>query len=237
MVANRGGDGRPPLVQGSVTVLAERSGGSLEERILDATLRCVARWGVAKTTLDDLAREAGCSRASVYRLFPGGKEVVLDAAATRELQRLFDDLDVALASAPTLEDLLVTAVSEVCRAITGHEAVQYLVQHEPEAIMPYLSFDGLDPLLAWAGAFATPHLRRFLLAPEAAETAEWVARLVVSFGFEPTDGVDLADEEQARRFVRTFVLPGLVPAHDLDLRTNAVTTTDPVPPVPAPPGT
>lgn len=223
-----------------MTALAERSGGSLEERILDATLRCVARWGVAKTTLDDLAREAGCSRASVYRLFPGGKEVVLDAAADRELGRLFDELDVALASAPTLEDLLVTAITQVCRSIADHEAVQYLVQHEPEAIMPHLSFDGLDPLLAWAGAFATPHLRRFLLAPEAAETAEWVARLIVSFGFEPTGGLDLADEPTARRFVRTYVLPGVTPAHDLDLRaadTDLIPPTEPVPPVTAQPGT
>ena len=32
---------------------------------------CIARWGTAKTTLDDIAREAGCSRATIYRLFPG----------------------------------------------------------------------------------------------------------------------------------------------------------------------
>ena len=49
---------------------------------LDAALACVARVGVAKTTLDDVAKEAGCARATVYRCFPGRlalMRAVLDA--------------------------------------------------------------------------------------------------------------------------------------------------------------
>ena len=37
------------------------------DRILDATLALIARWGVAKTALGDVAKEAGCSRATLYR--------------------------------------------------------------------------------------------------------------------------------------------------------------------------
>ena len=40
-------------------------------RVLDGALACVARVGLGKTTLDDVAREAGCARATVYRCFPG----------------------------------------------------------------------------------------------------------------------------------------------------------------------
>jgi AcrR family transcriptional regulator len=39
--------------------------GPIADRVLDAALACVARVGVAKTTLDDVAKEAGCARASV----------------------------------------------------------------------------------------------------------------------------------------------------------------------------
>ncbi|MGZ4705878.1 MAG: TetR/AcrR family transcriptional regulator, partial [Acidimicrobiales bacterium] len=49
----------------------------LADRILEAALRCVARWGLIKTTVDDVAREAGCSRATIYRAFPGGKQSVI----------------------------------------------------------------------------------------------------------------------------------------------------------------
>ena len=70
--------------------------GDVRERVVAGTLRCVARWGVAKTTLDDIAREAGCSRATIYRTFPGGKNSVMLATGEAEVRRLLDDLVVAL---------------------------------------------------------------------------------------------------------------------------------------------
>jgi AcrR family transcriptional regulator len=45
---------------------------SVEERVLDAAKVCIERWGMAKITIDDIANEAGVSRATLYRLFPGG---------------------------------------------------------------------------------------------------------------------------------------------------------------------
>ena len=51
--------------------------GSPRERILEATYACIARYGMAKTTVEDAAREARMSRATVYRYFPGGKEQLL----------------------------------------------------------------------------------------------------------------------------------------------------------------
>ena len=44
--------------------VADLSLAPQEARLIDATLICLARWGVAKTTLDDVARQAGCSRAT-----------------------------------------------------------------------------------------------------------------------------------------------------------------------------
>ena len=40
---------------------------AMSERILEATFACVDRWGIAKTTVEDAAREAGVSRATLYR--------------------------------------------------------------------------------------------------------------------------------------------------------------------------
>ena len=54
-----------PLVSDPVTL------DGTAARLLDATVACIARVGVSKTTLDDVAREAGCSRATLYRYFPG----------------------------------------------------------------------------------------------------------------------------------------------------------------------
>src|SRR5437879_13666736 len=97
----------------AVTDCPPQARRSLQElRAVDATLRWIARWGVAKTTLDDVAREAGWSRATVYRLFPGGKDAVLETVVEVELGRLFAALDHRLAAARDLEDLLVAGMSE-----------------------------------------------------------------------------------------------------------------------------
>jgi hypothetical protein len=57
--------------------------GPAEQRVVDALLACIARWGVSKTTVEDVAREAGISRATIYRLFPGGKDVVSSGRPSR----------------------------------------------------------------------------------------------------------------------------------------------------------
>jgi len=61
---------------------------SPEDRILDAARRCVDRWGMNKLTIDDVATEANVSRATLYRIFPGGKDIMFDALRVRESQRI-----------------------------------------------------------------------------------------------------------------------------------------------------
>src|SRR5437870_12882927 len=107
-------------------------GVTADRRVLSATRRCIARWGVAKTTLDDVAGEAGCSRATIYRLFPGGKENLLTALAQREVAALFDALRLRLDGIDDLEELVVTGITEAARRLAGHDALQFLLAHEPE---------------------------------------------------------------------------------------------------------
>jgi len=182
--------------------------GDVHERVIAGTLRCVARWGVAKTTLDDIAREAGCSRATVYRAFPGGKSAVMDATGEAEVRRLLVDLAIALDGCDTLEELLTVAIVESVRAVRANDALQYLLVHEPEHLLVHISFDALDPLLAVATDFGAPYLERFVDPRTAREGAEWIARLVVSSVIGPCP-IDLGDRVVVAAFVDTYVLPGL----------------------------
>lgn len=179
-------------------------------RVADAALACFGRWGVARTTLDDVAREAGCSRATIYRLFPGGKDVLFDAVAGRELERFFDGLTAELdRCADDLEGLLVAGVTYAARSIRDHSALQLLLRHEPEVVLPLVAFERFDVLLDVAASFAAPWLERHVGPEWAARAGEWLARMVLSYTFSPADGFDLADAAEARRFIRTFILPGL----------------------------
>jgi AcrR family transcriptional regulator len=181
---------------------------SLEPRYVDAMLECIGRWGVAKTTADDIARAAGVSRATLYRAFPGGKDVAFEALLRHELRRFFALVEGRFNEADTLEDLLVVGAVEAARFLLGHDALGYLLQHEPNRVLP--AYGHLRAGLAIAVGFVTPHVRRFVADDQvAAEGAEVVVRLLLSYAADPSPMVDLTDPHSVRRFVRTFIVPGL----------------------------
>jgi AcrR family transcriptional regulator len=183
--------------------------GSQEERILDAALVCIARWGLAKTSLDDVAREAGVSRATVYRAFPGGKDALAEAVARSEMTRFFAAVEGRLAEAATLEDLLVAGMSEAATRIVSHGALRALITFEPDVVLPRLAFDRMNEVLALCTSFAAPHLARFVDDEVAGRVAEWATRVVLSYCSWPSVDVDLTDEVSTRRLVRQLFLPAL----------------------------
>src|SRR5687768_3796926 len=100
----------------------------ISDALADAALRCIARWGLTKTTLEDVAREAGLSRATVYRAFPGGgKDALFAALASRQLARLEHLAGAAVDATDGVEDAVVAAVVTVARHLEGHAAFQFLL--------------------------------------------------------------------------------------------------------------
>jgi AcrR family transcriptional regulator len=183
-------------------------------RIIDASLSCLASQGTTKTTVDDIARQAGLSRATVYRVFPGGRDEVLRAVVDTEVARLFSSLGVRLGEATDLGDALVSGIVDVSRRIRDHRALSYVVEHEPETILGHLAFDESDRMLAVASGFTAPFLARWMRPAEAARVAEWAVRIVLSYAVSPSPNTDLCDVEHSRRLVSTFVLPGIRALHD-----------------------
>jgi AcrR family transcriptional regulator len=188
---------------------AEPGAEGIDRRILDGAVRALARWGVARSSLDDIAKEAGCSRATVYRAFPGGKDTLLLAVVADEVDRFTAGLRSVLAGADTLEDLLVAGMTFAVRTLTGHHVLQLVLAHEPELVLPHVSFGGLDRFLAGASQLAAPPLRRFMDDELALRTGEWLTRLVLSHTLSPSSTADLTDPGSTRAFVRSYVLPGL----------------------------
>jgi AcrR family transcriptional regulator len=196
-------------VHAEADVAAPPSADGTDRRILDGAVRALARWGVARSSLDDIAKEAGCSRATVYRAFPGGKDTLLLAVVADEVSRFTAELRSVLAGADTLEDLLVSGMTFAVRSLTEHDVLQLLLAHEPELVLPHVSFAGLDRFLAVASQLAAPHLRRFMDDELALRTGEWLTRLVLSHTLSPGSSPDLTDSRSTRSFVRSYVLPGL----------------------------
>ena len=187
---------------------------SARERLLLAAMECVGQWGVTKTTVDDVARAAGCGRATVYRLFPDGKPELFRSAAQANISRLLHRLGEELRSAESLEELAVSGVHGAATFSAESPAFRYLIEHEPHVAAPHLSFQRLEVLLATARVVLVPLVQRFVDPATADRLVELGARVVVSYTFLPEPGIDLTDLATAQRVTRRYILEPLAATLD-----------------------
>ncbi len=79
---------------------ASRGGGSATEDLLvESTLRCLGRTGVAGTTARTITAEAGVNLAAITYHF-GSKDQLVDRALARAVRRLLDPVVALLEQAP-----------------------------------------------------------------------------------------------------------------------------------------
>jgi AcrR family transcriptional regulator len=189
---------------------------TVRERILEAGYACVARYGLAKTTVEDVARAARLSRATLYRHFPGGRDQLLREVIAWETGRFFGRLAEAVAGAPDFAGLLEEALVFAHRAVEEHEVLQKVLQTEPERLLPQLTVES-ERVLVFIRRFLLPYLEREDLRPgvDPEEAAGYVARMLFSF-IGNQGRWDLTDPEQVARLVRTELLAGVI-----ELRSDA----------------
>ncbi|GLW63609.1 hypothetical protein Arub01_18530 [Actinomadura rubrobrunea] len=83
------------------------------ERIIDAAEECFARFGVARTTVGDIATAAGLSRATVYRGVAGGRDELILAVPLRTLRRFLDGLAERLRGLRSVPEAIVEGAVEL----------------------------------------------------------------------------------------------------------------------------
>ena len=182
-----------------------RALSSAERRVLDAVRSCCERWGIEKVTVDDIARESGVSRATLYRLFPGGKEVMFDALRVREIDEFLAELEGHLADAVDLEDLLVRAITASTAALRDNEHLAIMMATEPGTIVSELTVDGLPRIISMATDSLLQYVERFVTVEQARPVIDLVVRLVISFFLSPSPDLDLADPASARTYMTPLI--------------------------------
>ncbi len=183
----------------------------VRSRLLEGAYACIAEKGLAATSLEDAARAAGVSRATLYRHFPGGREELMRAVISYETLRFFGALAAAVSGAPDLESLLVEGILVAHRSIVQHAVLQKVLETEPDRLLPQLSLESAQ-ILGLMAAFFEAHLAAHDLAAgvEVEQAADYLARLTLSFISSP-GAWDLAEPSQVRELVRSEFLAGLEP--------------------------
>lgn len=193
---------------GTVGVVHDRSPAQLG--ILEAAADCALRFTLGKTTVEDIAAAAGVSRATVYRVFPGGRDEIVGALVDWQVDSFLADLGGHVAGAGDFEDLLVEGLVYAHRSIVDHRLLQRVLDVEPGLVAAELARSDRR----WAGDiadFLRPHLAAADLEAgvDIGEAARYLAFLVISF-IENAGSWDLADRSETRHLVRTQLLPGIV---------------------------
>jgi AcrR family transcriptional regulator len=196
-MGNHGWGGRPPA-----------SDQEARQRIIDATARCIDRYGVAKTTLADVAHELGVTRQTVYRHVGNINEIVSHVA----LQGAQDFVDRMLA--------------HLARAGSPAEAVVegflFCLRHVPDDPRLNLLLRRGDPATFARAAtsaetieYGAQMLRRFPVDWSSAGVsesdlhglAEMILRLLISMLQNASD--DARPEADVRAFLNRWLAPAL----------------------------
>lgn len=194
--------------------MADPSAATARERVLAGTYECIARVGIGRTTVEDAARASGVSRATVYRMFPGGRDELLRETVAGEMARFFARLGTELGPMPDFETLLEHALPLARREVLGHEVLQMVLASEPDRLMPLITVEQ-HHVVSYVSAYFLPLLERDhergLLrgGVDLARCAEYVARMALSLIASPGRH-DLEDDEEVRRLVRRELLGGVL---------------------------
>jgi AcrR family transcriptional regulator len=100
------------------------------EGILDAALVEFDRYGIRKVTLEDVARQAGVSRTTIYRRFASRDELIA-AVMDRENARLFADIADELNEARPQSNYYVEAFTSAILRSRRHRVLNRMITDEP----------------------------------------------------------------------------------------------------------
>jgi AcrR family transcriptional regulator len=184
------------------------------ERVLQAALGCIEQEGLAATSVEDVARAASVSRATIYRHFPGGREQLVTETATWEVARFFARVEATVAGEPDLAARLRLALSSGHRALDDHALLHRLLRTEPEAVLTELSV-ATDLVLELIIAYLADQLDEEIAAGRARsdlavdEAADHLGRLYLSYLGAPGRW-DLDDPTEVDRLVRTQFMGGVL---------------------------
>jgi AcrR family transcriptional regulator len=106
--------------------------------VLAAVRECVLAVGVRRTTLTDVARRAGVSRMTLYRLVPDVETLLLELM-TRDLGALLMDVDRNVARRRTARSRLVASMVGVARRLPEEPLFRRVLDVDPELLLPYLT--------------------------------------------------------------------------------------------------
>jgi AcrR family transcriptional regulator len=191
------------------------SSDSTPERILAATERVMARHGMSRFSMADVAAQAGLSRGALYLHF-SDRQALVDAVLVRGAGRFVASSERSINKRRTL----AAQVAEAAVFIRGHLGDQALTLRLPadeETVFATLLTSRMAQMVHEWVEFWQPYLAaaeergEVRAGIDRRQAAEWIVRMMLSFAIMPAVTFDADRPDQMRGFVRAFITNGLGP--------------------------
>jgi AcrR family transcriptional regulator len=178
--------------------LGERRGEVAADRILDAAEQLYTQGDQASVGMNEIARAAGCSRATLYRYFEN-REALRTAYVHRETYRLSREIKQELDGIDDPRERLTASIVATLRMVRTSPALASWFSVSRPPIGGEIAGQS-EVINALAAAFVNS------LGPEDPATVErrarWVVRVITSLLMFPAH-----DEAQERAMIEEFVVP------------------------------
>ena len=185
--------------------LGEARGELAAERILDAAAGVFAERGVAATGMGEVARAAGCSRATLYRYFEN-RHALHVAFVHREARRIGSRIAGEVAGITDPQAMVLEATLAALREVRSQPTLTAWFRLGDAGIAAELAhssavIESLGAALLSGTGLGAP------TDPDVSARARWLVRVIVSLLTVPG-----ADEEDERAMLERFVVPSVVAA-------------------------
>jgi AcrR family transcriptional regulator len=182
--------------------LSQRRGEVAADRILDAAEELFTRHDPGSVGMNEIAKAAGCSRATLYRYFEN-REALRAAYVNRETYRLFDAIKEKISGITEPRERLSAGIVTTLRLVRESPALSSWFAITQPPIGGELA-EQSDVITALAAAFVNSLGAN---DPAVVESrARWLVRVITSLLIFP--GRDVADEQA---MVEEFVVPIVLP--------------------------
>ncbi|HVT64380.1 MAG TPA: TetR/AcrR family transcriptional regulator [Mycobacteriales bacterium] len=111
---------------------------SLPDGVAEAVRESVLAVGVRRTTLTDVARRAGVSRMTLYRMAPDVEALIL-SVMTADFVAVLMEAEAGAARRRTARARLVAMTAEVARRLPDEPLFRRVIDVDPDLLLPYLT--------------------------------------------------------------------------------------------------
>lgn len=106
--------------------------------VAEAVRESVLAVGVRRTTLTDVARRAGVSRMTLYRMAPDVEALIL-AVMTGDFAALLTDAEARASRRRSARSRLVAMTADIARRLPDEPLFRRVIDVDPDLLLPYLT--------------------------------------------------------------------------------------------------